>query len=76
MEKLTVKDLPKTKECHCGHTAHRYRHRSFVNQLGQTVYRVFFRCEHCWSRISDDVNPEMDAKPTIDVSDLLKKYQS
>lgn len=65
-------DLPKIKECHCGHDAHKYRVRKFVNQLNHEVFRVFYRCENCWSRIHEDFCPEMKNMKTINVQDLIQ----
>ncbi len=62
--------VSETKFCHCDHIANRYMIRTFTNQLNQTVYRGFYRCTHCWSRISEDFNPAMDAMKTVDVIDL------
>ena len=39
------------------------------NRLNQKVYRVFYRCENCWSRINEDFIPEMDDMKTIDLTD-------
>jgi len=67
MDKVTS-----TKECHCGHTAHKYRSRTFTNQLNFKVTRVFYRCEYCWSRINEDFIPEIDTMKTFDVVEWRK----
>lgn len=66
--------FPLTKECHCGRTAHKYFTRTFINQMDYKVFRIFYRCENCWSRIHSDFIPELDAKDLIDVLDLMKTY--
>jgi len=67
-------NLPLIKECHCGSDAHKYRTRTFVNELGFTVYRIFYRCENCWSRINEDFSPEFDNLPVIDVTKFIKAH--
>lgn len=63
--------LGSTKECHCGSLADKYRQRKFINQLGQEVIRVFYRCRNCWSRIQKDFIPELDDVKSVNVLDLL-----
>jgi len=63
-------DLPIIKECHCGANAHKYRTRKFINKINKTVFRVFYRCENCWSRIHSNFCPELDNCKTIDVTEL------
>jgi len=62
------------KECHCGHIADKYFTRTFTNELGYEVVRIFYRCRNCLSRISQDFLPEIDALHKESVFDLLKKY--
>lgn len=71
-EKKAWDIVSETKFCHCGHIANRYMIRTFVNQLNQTVYRGFYRCTNCWSRINEDFNPTIDAMETINILDLRK----
>jgi hypothetical protein len=61
-----------TKRCHCGHIADRYRKRTFVNQLGYTVIRAFYRCRNCWSRIHEDFIPELNSAHKINVLELIQ----
>lgn len=69
-------NLPKTMHCHCCCLADKYRTRMFINQLGYTVYRVFYRCRNCWSRVNRDFSPEFDRKnPPINVMDTLKELR-
>lgn len=58
------------KECHCGSDAHKYRTHKFVNQLGYTVYRIFYRCENCWSGINEDFCPDFDKLSLTDVGKM------
>lgn len=74
--KANEPNLPKTKECHCMATAHKYLVRTFINQMNHKVYRVFYRCENCWSRIHDDIIPEMDALPSISLEDMMNKFRN
>lgn len=64
--------LPKTIECHCMATAHIYRQRSFINGLNQTVYRGYYRCGNCASRVQSDEIPEFDKLETIKVGNWPK----
>jgi len=63
--------LPNTKECHCTHTADKYYKRTFINQLGHKVSRVFYRCRNCSSRIHEDFIPKIEGEKLINVMDLL-----
>ncbi len=58
-------------ECHCMANAHRYYTRTFTNQLGQIVHRVFYRCENCLSRIYRDYVPDLEKCERINVLDLI-----
>lgn len=73
MGKGEVDELPKIIECHCCFDAHRYRVRTFVNKFGHTVYRAFYRCENCLSRIVHSYIPELDKLPSVCVLDLIKQ---
>lgn len=55
-----IEELPLKIKCHCGSDAHKYRSRSFINQNGNKVSRLFYRCENCWSRTPFDYIPELD----------------
>lgn len=67
-----MKEVPLTKECHCGNIADKYRQRRFINQLNQEVNRAFYRCRNCWSRIHEDFIPEMETMQRANVFDLIK----
>ena len=56
--------------------AHKYRTRRFVNMMGHSVVRQFYRCENCWSRIYEDYIEEVDKLETVNVMDLLKMDKS
>jgi len=58
------------KECHCGKIADKYFMRKFINQNGNEVIRIFYRCRNCSSRIHQDFIPEIDKLPQVNVIDL------
>jgi hypothetical protein len=67
-------EIPLTKFCHCDGIADKYFVRNFINQVGYKVYRVFYRCRNCCSRIHTDICPTIDNSESVNVFDLLKKH--
>ncbi len=74
-DNIETSPFPVTKECHCMSTADKYTTRKFINQNGNKVIRIFYRCRNCWSRIHEDFIPEIDNLSQVDVIELLKSYR-
>jgi tRNA G37 N-methylase Trm5 len=59
--------------CHCLSPANKYFTRTFINQLNYKVFRAWYKCTNCKSRIFRDYSPEMDAVKKVNVFDLIKQ---
>ncbi len=60
-----------TAICHCTSVADIYRTRTFINQLGWEIKRVFYRCRNCCSRLSYDFIPKEHSQQ-VSLTDILK----
>ena len=69
------KTIPHIVDCHCMADAHKYTVKTYVNKMGHTVFKAFYRCINCCSRVHRDYIPEFDAIPKVDVMDLLRQHK-